>query len=118
MASKDESVAYVSTEDEHDLRFTVYVRSFGKKAKCVNDIGLTLSRVLWTEFGDKYKLTDHRSRLVEFNPKAHYWGLGENWVGTQLPREPEEVLVIDGVRYRREPPESVTLDNANTTDVV
>ena len=64
-------------EQEHELRFTVYVTTYGDKPKCVRDIGHTLSRFLYTSFGDRYRMVDHRSQPIDYDPSAHDWGVGE-----------------------------------------
>ena len=64
-------------DDEHEIRWTIYVKTYGHKAKCVRSIGQTLARVLYTAFGDNFRLVDHRSQLVEWDKNKHDWGFGE-----------------------------------------
>ena len=65
-------------EQENELRFTLYVTTYGKKSKCVRDIGHALSRMCYLTFGNRYKLVDHRSQPIEYSPDDHDWGLGES----------------------------------------
>lgn len=64
-------------EEHHELRFTIYITTFGHKAKCVRDIGHTLCRILHTAFGNRFRIVDHRSQPIDFDPDAHDWGMGE-----------------------------------------
>ena len=64
-------------EGQHEIRFTLYVDTFGDKNKCVKDSGRFLSAALYQVFGDKFRLMDHRSRPVDFDPDAHDFGTGE-----------------------------------------
>lgn len=67
----------IMPEQENELRFTIYISSYGNKAKCVRDVGRTLCRILQTAFGDRVRVMDHRSKPVQFDPDAHDFGMGE-----------------------------------------
>lgn len=64
-------------DEEHELVFTVRVRSYGRKSKCVNDTGQTLARILYQAFGDRFEMVDHKGRPITVDPDAHDWGFGE-----------------------------------------
>ena len=65
------------TEQDNSLRFTIYIDTYGNKARCVRSVGQTLARLLYTAFGDRFRMVDHRSQPIEFDPAAHDWGFGE-----------------------------------------
>ena len=62
---------------EHEIQFTINVKTYGVKERCVRMVGQTLAKMLYLSFGDKFTLTDHRNRVVAYDPKAHDWGFGE-----------------------------------------
>ena len=68
----------MDTEAEHELRYTLYVKTYGFKNHCVKAVGQTLARSLYTLFGDRVRLVDHRSQPIVFDPDAHDFGLGES----------------------------------------
>jgi len=65
-------------ESDHELRYTIYVKTYGDKAKCVKDIGQTLCRILRLAFGERVRVVDHRSKPVQFDPEARDFGQGES----------------------------------------
>ncbi len=58
------------TAQENDLRFTIHVKTYGEKRKCVRDVGLALSRALYLQFGDRFTIVDHRSQPISYDPGA------------------------------------------------
>ena len=68
-----------SEEGEHELRYTIYVTAYGHKRKCRASVGQALARALWLAFGKhKFRIVDHRSMPIKFDPSLHDFGLGEN----------------------------------------
>lgn len=65
-------------DDEHDIRFSVRIKSYGQKPALVRSIGKALCRELYLQFGSRLTVTDHRGRVITFNPNEHDWGLGDN----------------------------------------
>ena len=65
-------------EQEHELVFTVHVRSYGRKEQCVRRVGKTIAKALYLAFGDRFTMVDHKRRPIDFDPDAHDWGFGEN----------------------------------------
>jgi hypothetical protein len=64
-------------EQEHELQFTVYITTYGRKVKMVKDSGRFLAATLHQAFGDNVRIVDHRLRPVKFDPNAHDYGTGE-----------------------------------------
>ena len=64
-------------DQENELRFTIYVQAYGDKAKCVRSIGQTLAKTLYTVFGSRFRIVDHKSQPIEFDKDKHDWGFGE-----------------------------------------
>jgi hypothetical protein len=64
-------------EETHELRFIVYVTTYGTKPKMVKDTGRVLSKMLHETFGDRFRVVDHRSNPVIWDAEAHDFGLGE-----------------------------------------
>jgi hypothetical protein len=67
----------MNAEQDNEVRYTVYVNTYGQKRKCVLDVGQRLARMLYLEFGPNFRIMDHRSQLIEYDPKRHDWGFGE-----------------------------------------
>ena len=65
-------------DEEHELVFTVRVRSYGRKSQCVRNTGIAIARALYQALGDRFTMVDHKSRPIIFDPDAHDWGFGEN----------------------------------------
>ena len=64
-------------EEELELRYTIYVKTYGTKAKCVRDIGHVLCKMLYSQFPGRFRIADHRSQPIEYDPDAHDFGVGE-----------------------------------------
>lgn len=65
-------------DQEWDLRYTVYVRTTGNdKKQRVAAVGMTIAKALYLAFGDRFRMVDHRSEPIIFDPDAHDWGFGE-----------------------------------------
>lgn len=67
----------IRMQTEHEIIFTIHVKTYGVKERCVRSVGKTLAKILYLSFGDRFTLFDHRNRSVAYDPKAHDWGFGE-----------------------------------------
>ena len=67
----------IEREENHKLKFTIEIDSYGKKSKRVKDVGGSLCKILYIAFGPKFRVFDHKNREMTYDPDAHDFGYGE-----------------------------------------